>query len=281
MPSSSTSSRSSPRCRSPSARPRPAPAPTPPPPARACSTCARPCYNAAGLGLPIVMTVANRAIGAPINIWNDHSDAMSQRDAGWLQLYAETSQEALDLHIQAFRIAGGAVRPGDGVHGRIPAHPCQRAGRHPGAGPGGRVRAAVPAAPGPRPGRSGLDRSDGRPRGVHRGPLPGLRPDAGGPRAHPAGRRATSRRSSAASPAGWSVPTGPKTPTSSWSASARFSARSKDAVDELRDDRDADRRTGHHHVPPVPRACDARSAERLPAGWWCSSGRCRREPAAW
>jgi len=62
-------------------------------------------YNAAGLGLPIVMTVANRAIGAPINIWNDHSDAMSQRDAGWIQLYAETSQEALDLHIQAFKIA--------------------------------------------------------------------------------------------------------------------------------------------------------------------------------
>jgi pyruvate ferredoxin oxidoreductase alpha subunit len=62
-------------------------------------------YNAAGLGLPIVMTVANRAIGAPINIWNDHSDAMSQRDAGWIQLYAETNQEAADLHIQAFRIA--------------------------------------------------------------------------------------------------------------------------------------------------------------------------------
>jgi len=62
-------------------------------------------YNAAVLGLPIVMTVANRAIGAPINIWNDHSDAMSQRDAGWLQLYAETNQEAVDLHIQAFRIA--------------------------------------------------------------------------------------------------------------------------------------------------------------------------------
>ncbi len=62
-------------------------------------------YNAAGLGLPIVMTVANRAIGAPINIWNDHSDSMSQRDAGWLQLFAETNQEALDLHIQAFRIA--------------------------------------------------------------------------------------------------------------------------------------------------------------------------------
>ncbi len=62
-------------------------------------------YNASGLGLPIVMTVANRAIGAPINIWNDHSDSMSQRDSGWLQLYAETNQEAVDLHIQAFRLA--------------------------------------------------------------------------------------------------------------------------------------------------------------------------------
>ena len=62
-------------------------------------------YNASGLGLPIVMTVANRAIGAPINIWNDHSDSMSQRDSGWIQLFAETNQEAVDLHIQAFRIA--------------------------------------------------------------------------------------------------------------------------------------------------------------------------------
>ncbi len=64
-----------------------------------------PLYNASGLGLPIVMTVANRAIGAPINIWNDHSDAMSQRDCGWIQLYAETNQEAMDLHIQAYRVA--------------------------------------------------------------------------------------------------------------------------------------------------------------------------------
>ena len=62
-------------------------------------------YNASGLGLPIVMTIGNRAIGAPINIWNDHSDAMSMRDAGWIQLYAETNQEALDLHLQAFRLA--------------------------------------------------------------------------------------------------------------------------------------------------------------------------------
>jgi pyruvate ferredoxin oxidoreductase alpha subunit len=62
-------------------------------------------YNASGLGLPIVMTLANRAIGAPINIWNDHSDSMSQRDSGWIQLYAQDNQEALDLHIQAFRLA--------------------------------------------------------------------------------------------------------------------------------------------------------------------------------
>jgi pyruvate ferredoxin oxidoreductase alpha subunit len=62
-------------------------------------------YNASGLGLPVVMTVANRAIGAPINIWNDHSDAMSQRDCGWIQLYAESNQEAVDLHVQAFRLA--------------------------------------------------------------------------------------------------------------------------------------------------------------------------------
>ena len=62
-------------------------------------------YNASGLGLPIVMTVANRAIGAPINIWNDHSDSMSQRDSGWIQLYAETNQEAADMHVQAFRLA--------------------------------------------------------------------------------------------------------------------------------------------------------------------------------
>ncbi|MCU0975491.1 MAG: hypothetical protein MUC71_04170 [Steroidobacteraceae bacterium] len=62
-------------------------------------------FNASGLGLPIVMTVANRAIGAPINIWNDHSDSMALRDCGWIQLFAENNQEAVDLHVQAFRLA--------------------------------------------------------------------------------------------------------------------------------------------------------------------------------
>jgi pyruvate ferredoxin oxidoreductase alpha subunit len=61
--------------------------------------------NASGLRLPVVMTVANRALGAPINIWNDHSDAMSQRDAGWVQLFAASNQEAVDLHVQAFALA--------------------------------------------------------------------------------------------------------------------------------------------------------------------------------
>ena len=62
-------------------------------------------YNAAGMNLPIVMTVGNRAIGAPINIWNDHSDSMAMANSGWLQLHAETNQEAVDLHIIAFKLA--------------------------------------------------------------------------------------------------------------------------------------------------------------------------------
>ena len=62
-------------------------------------------YNAAGLGFPIVMTLANRAVGAPINILNDHSDAMAVHDAGWVMLFAEDNQAAANLHIQAFRLA--------------------------------------------------------------------------------------------------------------------------------------------------------------------------------
>ena len=62
-------------------------------------------YNASGMGLPIVMTVGNRAIGAPINIWNDWGDSMSARDAGWIQLFVESNQQAIDVHIQAFKLA--------------------------------------------------------------------------------------------------------------------------------------------------------------------------------
>jgi len=62
-------------------------------------------FNIAGMRLPVVMTCANRAISAPINIWNDHSDVMVVRDAGWIHLFADTNQEAVDLHILAYKIA--------------------------------------------------------------------------------------------------------------------------------------------------------------------------------
>ena len=62
-------------------------------------------FNIAGMRLPVVMTCANRAVSAPINIWNDHSDAMAMRDAGWLQLFAENHQEAVYQHILAYKIA--------------------------------------------------------------------------------------------------------------------------------------------------------------------------------
>ncbi len=62
-------------------------------------------FNAAGMRLPIIMTVANRAVSAPINIWNDHQDAISQRDTGWLQLYAEDLQESADMLPQIFKVA--------------------------------------------------------------------------------------------------------------------------------------------------------------------------------
>ncbi|MGB9728759.1 MAG: transketolase C-terminal domain-containing protein [Thermoprotei archaeon] len=62
-------------------------------------------FITAALRLPVVMAVANRAVSAPINIWNDHSDAMDQRDTGWIQIFAESSQEAYDTMIQAYRIA--------------------------------------------------------------------------------------------------------------------------------------------------------------------------------
>jgi pyruvate ferredoxin oxidoreductase alpha subunit len=60
---------------------------------------------AAGCRQPIVMAVVNRALLAPWNIWGDQSDAMGARDQGWLSLFAETAQEALDLVIMGYRIA--------------------------------------------------------------------------------------------------------------------------------------------------------------------------------
>ncbi len=68
-------------------------------------------YNISGMRLPVVMTLANRAISAPINIWNDHSDAMAVRDAGWIMLFAENNQEAVWQHLLAFKIAEKMALP--------------------------------------------------------------------------------------------------------------------------------------------------------------------------
>jgi pyruvate ferredoxin oxidoreductase alpha subunit len=62
-------------------------------------------YNIAGLRIPLVLTCANRAIGAPVSAWNDQQDSMAVRDAGWIQLYCADNQEAVDTTIQAYRIA--------------------------------------------------------------------------------------------------------------------------------------------------------------------------------
>jgi pyruvate ferredoxin oxidoreductase alpha subunit len=63
------------------------------------------CFNAAGMRLPIIMSIANRALGAPLSIWNDQQDSIALRDSGWLQFYAEDNQEATDLHFLAYKVA--------------------------------------------------------------------------------------------------------------------------------------------------------------------------------
>ncbi|MDD1759535.1 MAG: pyruvate ferredoxin oxidoreductase [Methanothrix sp.] len=62
-------------------------------------------YNVSGMRLPVVMNVANRAMGAPLNIWNDQQDSVGARDVGWLQIYVEDVQEAVDATLQAYKIA--------------------------------------------------------------------------------------------------------------------------------------------------------------------------------
>ena len=68
-------------------------------------------FNVAGMRLPIVMTDANRAISAPINIWNDQQDAVTMRDAGWIMLYGEDNQEVCDLHLLAYKVAEQCLLP--------------------------------------------------------------------------------------------------------------------------------------------------------------------------
>ena len=184
-------------------------------------------FNASGLGLPIVMTLANRAIGAPINIWNDHSDSMSQRDSGWIQLYAETNQEAVDLHVQAFRLAEELSLPVMVcMDGFILTHafeqvelPTQE-----------QVDAFLPRF---EP-RQVLDPADPvtigamvGPGGVHRGQVPDAREAGPGARRDPRDRRRLRTQPSAATRAASCAPTAPRTPRRSWSRSARSWARSR------------------------------------------------------
>lgn len=61
-------------------------------------------YVASAMQLPIIMIVANRALSAPLSVWGDHSDAMTVRDTGWIQMFVENGQEAIDNVICAFRI---------------------------------------------------------------------------------------------------------------------------------------------------------------------------------
>ncbi len=68
-------------------------------------------FNASGMRLPMVLAVGNRSLSAPLNIWNDHQDSISERDNGWIQLYCENNQEAVDNVIQAFRISETARIP--------------------------------------------------------------------------------------------------------------------------------------------------------------------------
>lgn len=62
-------------------------------------------YNVSGMRMPIVMTTVNRSLSAPLSIWNDQQDSLGVRDAGWIQLYAENVQEAMDVTPQLYKIS--------------------------------------------------------------------------------------------------------------------------------------------------------------------------------
>ena len=193
-------------------------------------------YNASGLGLPIVMTLGNRAIGAPINIWNDHSDAMSMRDAGWIQLFAETNQEAVDLHIQAFRLAEELSMPVMVcVDGFILTHAMERIDIP--------EQAQVDAFLPPYDPVQVLDPAEPISIGAMVGPeaFTEVRflahyKQTQALRLILEYRRASSRRRSAASPAACCAPIAPKTPTCWSSPWARSAARSRTSIDEMRDE---------------------------------------------
>jgi len=70
-----------------------------------------PIFATAGMRLPVVMLIGNRAVSAPLNIWNDEQDTISQRDSGWIQIYCKNNQEAVDAIPQAFYVAEKILLP--------------------------------------------------------------------------------------------------------------------------------------------------------------------------
>ena len=237
-------------------------------------------YNAAGLGLPIVMTLANRAIGAPINIWNDHSDAMAVRDAGWIQLFAETNQEAADLHVQAFRLAEELSLPVMVcMDGFILTHAVERVDLP--------DQEAVDAFLPPYEPRQVLDPADPvsigamvGPGGVRGGPLPRPSPPARRPRAHPRPRRRVRRSLRPRERRAWSTPTGPRTPTPWWWRSGRSSARSKTSPTTLRAAGERVGVVGITSVPAVPARGACATPWPAPGGSWSSRRRSASASAA-
>ena len=109
-------------------------------------------HYAAGARVPIVMINVNRTVGAPWGFWPDQTDSLAQRDTGWIQLYAEHGQEALDTVIQAYRIAEQVLLAGHGDVRSLLRLARSGAGRRPHAGGGGRLPAPLPPrdAPGSR-----------------------------------------------------------------------------------------------------------------------------------
>ncbi len=208
-------------------------------------------YNASGLGLPIVMTVANRAIGAPINIWNDHSDSMSQRDS------------RLDPALRRVQPGGGrparpgvparrgAVAAGDGLHGRLRPHPRVRARSTsrrrsrstPSCRRSSRARCSTRTSRSRSARWSGPRRSPRCKYLAHAKQMQAL--DAI-PRSRP-----SSRRRSAGRPAGWSARYRSEDADTIVVALGSVLGTIEDVVDELRDAGRADRRARHHLLPAV------------------------------
>ena len=235
-------------------------------------------YNASGLGLPIVMTVANRAIGAPINIWNDHSRldvaARLRLDPA---LRRDQPGGARPAHpgVPARR---GALAAGDGLHGRLHPHARVRAGRHarrrsrstPSCRRSSRARCSTPTTPVTIGAMVG-------PEAFTEVTLPRCTPSrcrrsTRSPRSPP-----TSRRRSGARPAGSCAATAPRTPRPSSSRSARCSARSRTSSTSCASEGERVGALGITLLPAVAARRGARGARRTRRASSCSR---RRSPSA-